>query len=354
MSAAPLSSRTVARPRIWVPGVLYVDPATTLHIGPHAGIVPSEEHVDQWQCEVHLVVKASLDEAMRKAAGMQLPEEVIDAVAAPVSHRLALRAELVAVRPPTFATLIAAGAQGYVVRHDRTDGTFGVRREGPGRSPAELSHRLSALTTREIERATLAKDPDAAESLHEAMLDGLIDRLLRHVSDGTVDESSVVLALELALAIEPTFFTPPSRSSRARLRTTPTTAVPALEALASQIVERGREHEATAAKIADALTSAAPDVDLVSIPVYETARRLRIPALTLVTRAGEPFVSLPAYTRWVVEEVEHYEPDIPPVLSVRASLIEAKRETRTWRLTILMLVVLAVLAVGIFFVLRGR
>jgi hypothetical protein len=354
MSAAPQSSRTIPRPRLWVPGVLYVDPSTTLHVGQHAGIVPSEEHVDQWQCEVHLVVKSSLDEAMRKAAGLQLPEEVIDASAAPVAHRLARRAELVAVRPPTFSTLVAAGARGWVVSHDRNEGTLGIRGEGGDRPAKHFRQRLATLTTPEIDRATQAKDADATESLHEAMLDGLIDRLLRHVSDAQIDEASVVLALELALAIEPTFFTPSSRSSRARIRTTPTTAVPDLEALAAGIVERGREQEATAAKIADALTSAASDVELVSIPVYETARRLRIPALTLISPAGEQVATLPAESRWIVDEVDHFRPEIPDVLSVRASVLEAKREKTTSRLTLIMIVVLAVIAYGIYFILRGR
>lgn len=337
-----------------MPGVLYVDPATTLHIGVHAGIVPSEEHVDAWQCEVHLVVKASLDEAMRKAAGLQLPEEVIDAAAAPVAHRLARRADLVAVRPATFTTLLAAGARGLVVAHDRNDGVLTLRREEPGRPPQSLRHRLATLTTPEIEQATAASDPDVVEALHEAMLDGLIDRLLRHVSDGAIDESSVVLALELALAIEPSFFTPPSRSSLTRIRTTPKTAVPDLEALASKIEERGRTHEATAAQIADALGSAAPDVDIVSIPVYETARRQHVPALSLQTDRGEPVAVLPAYTRWVVDHVEDYRPEMPDVLSVRASVVEARRETRTSRQIILMMVALAVFAIVVVLVVRGR
>ena len=354
MSGAPSSTRARTRPRLWVPGVLYVDPATTLHIGDHAGIVPSEEHVDSWQCEVHLLVKASLDEAVRKAVSLQLPEEVIDAAASPVAHRLATRAELVAVRPSTFTTAIAAGARGFVVAHDRTDGTLTLRREEPGRAPTVLRHRLAALTTPEIERAGAGNDPDVVEALHEAMLDGLIDRLLRHFSDGAIDEASVVLALELALAIEPTFFAPPSRSSLSRIRTTPKTAVPDLEALAAKIEERGRAHEATAAQIADALTTAAPDVDLVAIPIYETARRQRVLALTLQTDKGEPVATLPAYTRWVVDEVEDYRPEIPDVLSVRASVVEARRESRTAWLVILMMVVLAVLAVVIVLVVRGR
>lgn len=176
-----------------LPGILFVgeDERARLlaHLGPAAGwMIP--KGILQWSTEVSVVAREALNEQIRRDAKIVMPEEQIPPAKMPLAHQSALKSPLVGVSSRLTQKLVDGGIRVHTVGADRVTSSFYYIAEGGGEDPIRIEGDLVAAVG-----AMLGERADNAAI--ERVLDGLVDRLLRSLSKGRVNE----LALELAAAL---------------------------------------------------------------------------------------------------------------------------------------------------------
>lgn len=154
-----------------------------VHMEPAAGLM-KPAGILNWSKEVSVVERRALTPSVMASCQLVVPEERIDRVSFALAHEAARKAPLVAVDRACEGCLRGAGIVVYTVGFDRTSGClFVLSSEG-------------VSVQGDVYQALSSSVDEGSESL-EACLDGLIDRILSHLTDGVLTELSVELAAAL-------------------------------------------------------------------------------------------------------------------------------------------------------------
>ena len=146
-----------------------------------------------------------------------------------------------------------------------------------------------------------------------------IDRVLRLVSGGLLDESSVLNAFDSRCVVEDGYGYRGALEGTFNEMDEVAHELGALDTLFGQIFERAATMQAAAESLAGALAEAMPAASTVSVPRDGgTARRLTVPALR-VPLGGPPVVDgptdsdleLPAEERWSLDGIDSWSPRLP-------------------------------------------
>jgi hypothetical protein len=331
----PYRASSNERPRLWVPGVLFVDTSPSrLITGPYAGLWDEVDDLTNWKKIDTFVATDDLPEAERR----------LDALAAfPLLRALCESAPVRRVTGPDLTRARGRDVRLFTVGFARNaDDYFSIFAERHG---ALLRSVTGAFL--EIRRSTLNPDVAERDEVWEQLESHddfeLADRITRAVSEGLVDSTTLGLADLVERAVR----------GDHRLRRE-------LERELEEIEVRARDHRRVAEEIAQALTSLSGDDDRVAIPVYGTARRVRHPALTVRTigegdlsssiQGPASFLELPAEDEWLVDDVTPWE---PPSRAVRRSrerrlrrrMIRSEKAFRVIAATVFIGLALLILAV---------
>lgn len=351
-----------SRPRLWIPGLLFVEIAPRsegspssgqLRLGPRAGRWWSREDVRDWKREVHLVEKAKLGRAAAERVGVLLPEAHLDPERCPSLHQVAREAALVWVDEAQVALLLEEGLRVYTVGFERrVDDMFWISGDGgddpPFRVCAPYQDLIRGALKPDKERSR-DDDPEAHErALGAIRRSGFLDRILRATTGGLVDEFTLNEALTLRTLVEEPVYVGPGQPLRMRRRTADEIVHVArgLEAQYRQVVARAEGMREEGEAIVRALAEAGARASTVQIPVYVEARRERFPALKIRlpeepppeseisapdARGNlQPWLSLPAQEVWSVDEVEPWWPELPAdVVEEQRRL--AEKNARRWQ-----------------------
>jgi hypothetical protein len=270
-----------------IPGLIFVGAegagkdAAVVHLGAAVGwTIPRGVHT--WSRELSVVLKEALTPELRRELGVVLPEEQGDPELVPRARRAAQACKVVAVERPLSDQLPAKGVRVHTVGFDRVSNGFFYFAAGGGESKRVQGELIEIISP--------SLGAGSREDL-EAGLDGLIDRLLAQLSDGTLSEAQ----LELAEALPP--LGPKSAQAGDKLQT--------LEGWLILSSTRSAKFEADAKRLAETLRGAARrETDVVEVPLFGQARRVMQPDLEVEVIEGEAGkrsrLTLPARSRWFV------------------------------------------------------
>lgn len=321
------------RPAIWVPGVLFVENAwgsrhATLHTGPEAGRWWARADLRDWKTEVHLVERRAIPEQSARDLGITLPEDLLDAERVPLTRRAAATSPLLAVSPEDADRLLALGVRVYTVGFERrADDVFWVSAVGGGEPKLDVSAPYHDLLGAALGRRDADRDGEEDDALDALRASHFLDRILRAVTGGAVDERRI----DQAMAMHGLVTTPVlKRGAWTATRATPeaaTRAAQVLEEQLRQIEERAEAQREDAERVAEALAEAAPEQQTITVPVYGEARRHVAPGFTIrkkaltypYSRIAVPGRSgavkdrlvVPADPTWQVEAVQPWAPALP-------------------------------------------
>jgi hypothetical protein len=317
-------TRHEGRPRLWVPGVAYVTEAGDLHLGRSAGYSSQDVafrrlrlghrgRVASWTHVAWLMPRTALHPKLLDAHGVTLPEALIGRDEEPHAHRWLREQPLVCVSGDIWRRLADAGVCVYRVAFDAT----GAR---------ELD--VEAVNTA-TGSASLTVALDALENARTASWNGLalvdvqgdpspIDRALRVVTDGALDEASVLNAFDARCLVEDGYGYRGAENGRLVDLGRVTVACRPTDVLFGQIFHRARALRSLAEGLLGALSHAPSAAAEARVPVYDVARRLIVPPLhvTQVARLvihGEVRreLDLPSERRWSLDRVEPWSPRLP-------------------------------------------
>lgn len=320
----------VRRPRLWCPGLTFVTPPGDVQLGRSVGYSSHDpsflrlrcghrSRVAYWTHVAWLVPRSALDPGLVAEHAIILPETLIDRGAQPHAYRWLREQPLVCVSGLTWRRL-AAAVRVYRVAFDAT-GKRVLDIEGTGgpTGPSSLTVALQALES----AMTVASDGLPLLDLHGDP--SAIDRALRLVSGGVLDESSVLNAFDARCLIEDGYgyrgaleghFNGVDRFAR---------EFRSLDALFGQIFERAGAMRTVAERVLAALAHATPEASAVSVPLYGTARRVIVPALSVprvdrLVLGGQigRDLELTSERRWSVDGVDSWSPQLPAHLAAPA------------------------------------
>jgi hypothetical protein len=316
-----VSART---PRLWVPGLAYFTDAGDVHLGRNAGYngqgpafrglrFGRRGRLASWTHVAWLVQRSALHPGRIDAHGLTFPESLIDSDAQPHAHRWLREQPLVCVSGGAWRQLADGGVRVYRVAFDAA-GRRELDIEGinaPG-GPSSLTVGLDALES----AMTAAWN---GHTLLDVQGDpSPIDRALRLVSDGALDEASVLNAFDARCLIEPGYgYRGAEHGQLADIDRVARECRP-VDAVFGQIFERAGGMRALAERLLTALSHAAADASEVGVPVYGVARRLIVPALHVrgasrLVLHGEARdeLELSSERRWSVDGVDAWNPMVP-------------------------------------------
>jgi hypothetical protein len=300
-----------------VGGVLCVSRATAgartgacvVLVGPAAGWM-SPVGIAAWERELSFIARADMTPELAKALHATLPHEQIARARFPLTFRAAQASPLLGLAGNLVEDARARGVRVHTVGVDRVSGDFFYFAGGGAGEPVNAQGNLVDMLTPSLTESTTNAEI-------EALLAGLIDRLLAVLSGGVVSELEVELADALPRL---------SRDGTGLVGTD----LDAFEARARLLADRasGTVGDVTlaAARVAEAITAAgAAGQSSARVALFGDARRELIAPLQV--RIGGKAVLLPARSRWVVtgaisdvgDAVETRETvDIPRALERRA------------------------------------
>ena len=351
------------RPRLWVPGVLFVAADGELVTGAHVGFNGRGPHfakakcghemsLTQWRHRAWLVERGDLDDEIVAQHAIILPESLLDPDQQPHARRWLQSQPLVCVSGAKVTRLLDAGLRVYTVEHGADDGILGLRAEGAEREGWALKVALADLVPPEL---AASGDPVSDWYQSEKLeVRTFVDRVLNEVSRGALREASVVNALAMRELVEPGYgyrgatfgdAAPVERVSH-ELRT--------LDELFGQIYARAREHRGAAKEIAhdmERVPEQAKSLD--EIPVFQSARKVMLEQLVLplpegaYTRLGEAVseLVLPEQSRWFVERVAMWSPKLTDQQKVPEAPLDATAPP-PWTVLVLTAVLVAIIAIG--------
>jgi hypothetical protein len=365
------------RPRLWVPGLVYVDDEGAIQRGRHAGYNGWGEDfraspcghfgtVAEWRHRAWLVERSQLTPALIDEHAIVLPELLLDAEAQPNARRWLAEQPLLCVSGLKQDRLGAAGIRVYTVEHGVDDDElFRVTASGGASKPWELRGRVSDFWPG---GASNDEEPASLEGLsrgerYDARV--TIDRVLSFVSRGVLREIAVVNALASYTLLEPGY------GYRGATDGTPATLehvqreLEPLEALFAAIYERAQGERRDADALISALERADERDSEVTVPVYGTARRERLGELSIALgsdgdgprwRTGErqqEVLTLPEASRWVVSDVDAWSPTLDAELRERLERRQAQPNPTlpSWATSVLV-GVLVVIAIACWWQLR--
>ena len=265
-----------------VAGALFVGAPVSgrsgVRVGPAAGwMVP--RGIAQWERELSFVPRASMTQALASALRGTLADEQIAPKRFPMAKKAVEQSPLLALNSNLVDEVRAQGVRVHTIGVDRVSGDFFYFEEGGGRDGLRVQGNLVEMLA-----PTIGSSNTNAELA--AALDGLLDRLLLHLSGGFVSE----LAVELADALP--------RLSRDGTGLAGTD-LEAFEAKASALAVRAERWDAAARRIPQALDDAArKGLGVVQVPLFGEARQEERPALEVLV-AGKA-LKLPGPHVWTV------------------------------------------------------
>ena len=361
------SASSVSRPRFWVPGTLFVRSDGELEAGAHVGFNGTgrafsgsacghASGLQDWRHTVWLVRRSDLDPEIIDQHAILLPETLIDRDRQPYARRWLEELPLVCVSGTKVERLVDGGLRVFTVSHGAEgDDDFvasAVGGEGAGWS---LKAPFASLLPAEL-RAN--SNDEAARSWWKSdrlEVRSFADRLLAAVSGGALREQAVLNALAARELIEPGYGYRGATYGTAAAVEQVAHAVRALELLFQQVFDRARAQESEAKVIAEAVRDARSEEVIAELPIYETARRVALAEIELklsrgvYRHAGDgfPHVVLAAESRWFLERVTDWNPQLPERLEadLQTELAEVGGPPN-WLVTSLIGVLLAIIAVG--------
>lgn len=284
---------TGRRPGVCVPGLLFTEVDRerwggrgVLRLGPEAGLFTSRVDLPSWKGRsVHLVERRRLTETIVRSAGLVLPETQIDPREVPRLHRFAREAPLVQIHQRDIAPLIERGVRVFSIGFERRADDM-LRVEARGGAATSLAvvglhHELLAAAAGPA-RQELDEElgMDAVEALDRT---GFLDRVLRASTRGLVDEVRIGRAEALRSFVEIEHDqgagVRPLRERLTRDQVRPSAR--GEEAQLQRIYEQAEAAREDAERIVEALARAAPGEDVVRVPIYGEAHRIRAPAFVI-------------------------------------------------------------------------
>ena len=339
----------MARPRIWVPGVLYVSDERELFAGRHVGYngwgkafsfspVGHFGSLSDWRHRAWMIERRDLTPELVDEHALLLPERLLDADKQPHARRWLVEQPLLCVSGLKVDRLVDAGLRVYIVEHGvEADDFLRVEARGGERASWVVSGSRSAFVPEDAGED--AQGLPASESPH---VRGAVDRLLRFVSRGVLTELAAVNALAARILIDPGYGYRGATDGEPATIETVQRELRALEVLFAQIYKRARGQRDDARRIVDAM-QAVDDNDVeIAVPVYGRARRERVAETTfelstdsddehaprwVLGDTPQPRLELPAEPRFIVEEVSLWNPKLPSELETELEA-EARRTSR--------------------------
>jgi hypothetical protein len=307
--------------RLWCPGLAFVTPQGDVRLGRSAGYDSDDSAFDRLRCgrrssiaywthTAWLVPRTALDPALVAEHGIVLPEGLVDSDDQPHAHRWLREQPLVCVSGMTFQRLAAADVPTFLVGFDATgDRVLHIEGSGDPTGAASLAVGLDAL-----------ENAATAASTGHPLLDvqghlSPIDRVLRLLTGGTLDECSVLNAFSARGLVEDGYGYRGALEGQLTEIDRVQRALRPLDALFGQIFERARPLRTVAEGLLRALSHAPTNASEVEVPLYGTAHRVLIPALRvprvaeLVLRGRqESTLELSSERRWTVDGVDSWSP----------------------------------------------
>lgn len=321
-----MSSKSTIRPRdarLWVPGIAYVTPAGDLRVGPSAGYQSREPslsrsrcgypgRVTDWTHVAWLVARADLRDDQAAAFGVVLPESLIDPEAQPHAHRWMREQPLIAVSGATWEQLVADGLRLYLLAFDAT-GDRMIRVDATGGS---LPPSSAVVAEDALQAATTSAW--GGRSLFEVQGDpSAVDRLLRLLSNGVVDEAAVLNAVDARRLVEDGYGYRGALEGSFRGLDELARDLRPLDAVFGQVFERADAMRADAEAVVAALAACPTDEAELRLVGHGLARQalvppLRLPDVDRLVVAGEKIdhLELPAERRWSVSSFDTWSPEL--------------------------------------------
>lgn len=330
----PHGSSSTPRPRLWVPGLLYVSSEGELQAGAHVGYSdPSRAFrytplgpvrtLDDWTHRAWLVERAALRQRQVDDHAIILPETLVDREMQPHAWRWLAAQPLVCVSGLKVRQLVDAGLRVYSVACNAAgDGRLELTATGGAGPRVELSAPLSAL------RAAATSPADARPTLDQHADPSVIDRALRHLTDGAATEASVVQALAARCLVEDGYGYRGARAGEFRSVEAIARDARGLDTLFEQIFVRAEEQRDAAKAVRAALPTKPVEADRLELPTYGAARRVTAPPIHIAasSQAGGASVrmsigaeqladlELSQVDRWFVDDVADWSPTLPSTL----------------------------------------
>ncbi len=232
--------------------------------------------IRHWENEVTVISRDDITDAVRAQVKATFPEEQIPPAKLPLAFHAASSSPFVAVSRKLVPELVALGIRAHTIGADRTSSGFFYFAEGGSEAPVRIQGELLELIG-----PTLTGDETTA--LIEQHLESVIDRLLHHLSKGTLSE----VAVELAAAL------PRLNADGSGLEGVD---LDAFEQEAQQMVAAGKGWEKEARQVSEALQNSEGP----SAPVALFGVAKREPQFELVAELDGAKVTLPRRPRWIV------------------------------------------------------
>jgi hypothetical protein len=311
----------IARPRLWCPGVAFVTPQGDVQLGASVGyntrdpsfrLLPcgQRRRLAYWTHSAWLVERCALNEALIAEHAIILPETLIDQEDLPHAHRWLREQPLLCVSGATWARLVEDGVRVFRIAFDANgDGRLHVDGSGGAAGPTSLTVSLNALdhavslASRELSLVEFGGKPSP------------IDRALRLLTDGRLDEESVMNAFDARSLIEDGYGYRGALEGRFATVSAIARQLRPVDALFGQIFARAASMRPIAESLQQAIRDAEPDAREVPVPIYVTAQRvieaaLRVPSVERLVMDGvaQGDLELPAEDRWTVGAVDPWSP----------------------------------------------
>ncbi|MBW2456731.1 MAG: hypothetical protein JRI68_19600 [Deltaproteobacteria bacterium] len=338
------------RPRLWVPGVVYVSDEREIQAGRHAGYngwgksfrLSGCAHfasIAEWRHRVWLVERVKLSPRIIDEHAIILAERLLDKDAQPHARRWLVEQPLVCVSGGKVERLAKSqGLRVYCVEHGVQEPSwFSVTATGGNRAGWEVSGPVEAFWPDRARRQAATEDSDESELPATERYDvrHAIDRVLRQLSGGKLTEAAVTNAFAVRKLLTPGYGYHGATDGTVATIGRVQRDLRALEALFAQIYERAESSVDQARELANAVDAAPRRNKEIAVPVYGRAHRLDLPELTIRLaedgdRAGEARglvarwlvndeprakLVLPAEDRWVVHDVDLWNPELPAELA---------------------------------------
>lgn len=342
----------MARPRIWVPGVLYVSDERELCAGRHVGYngwgkafsfspVGHFGSLSDWRHRAWMIERRDLTPALVDEYALLLPERLLDAEKQPHARRWLIEQPLLCVSGLKVDRLVDAGLRVYIVEHGVEADDF-LRVEGRGGERASwlVSGPRSAFVPPEERDA--GDDTQGLPASESPRVRGAIDRLLRYVSRGVLSELGVVNALAARMLIDPGYGYRGATDGEPATIEGVQRELRALEVLFAQIYKRARGQRDDARSIVDAMQASDENDADIAVPVYGRAWRERVAETTfelstdpddegsprwVLGDTPQPRLELPAEPRYIVEQVSLWNPKLSAELETELEA-EARRTSQ--------------------------
>jgi hypothetical protein len=358
------SAGQAKRPRIWVPGVLFVNSDGELVAGAHAGFNGRGEgfstskcgHVmslRQWRHRAWMVERSDLDEEAIEQHAIILPESLLDPDRQPHARKWLASQPLVCVSGAKVTRILDGGIRIYTVEHGaEDDDLLALHAEGGGRASWSLRVPFEELIPEE-----LRVEGDVVARLYKSEkleVRTFVDRVLNEVSRGVLRESSVINALAARELIEPGYGYRGATHGDAAPVEKVSHGLRALDDLFGQIYERARTQRGEAKELArDASRAPASAKSLTELPVYGAARKVTLEEIVIplpegaYSRGGEVVeqLVLPLEARWFVDRVNMWSPRLGEDVERDREVVEPEAP-KPWVVIGLTAVLVAIIAIG--------